>query len=95
MAEDIDIEKAVGSVEELSAKLGIDGDIIPVETICNYLRQLPVVKDVQPRAVWKRSSLAGRIYCSNCTKSPFMANKTPYCPNCGAQMDEESEEKRV
>lgn len=89
MAEYIDKELAI---EGMWAGLR-EGTICGPEDTETFLRSLPAA-DVEPvrHGRWDDSFDGITPYCSVCGRSHSMlSNRTPpYCPNCGAHMDEEA-----
>lgn len=67
-----------------------------------YRRELQKYKDLEeqgglikqkhgrwlPNVIMVKTPYANNYYCSECGKN---GNHTPYCPNCGAKMDEVEE----
>ena len=102
MAEYIEREKVINDIGELFT---LCYETLPnecghhfivekeLETHLDFVRNLPAA-DVRPvvRAVWRRYSPFTDTYeCSNCGEQVIDQQfRTNYCPNCGADMREES-----
>ena len=64
------------------------------EEIRDVLNDLPSAQPVQKTGQWLINSDGYYPYCSICKNEPKSRIMTDYCPNCGAYMKGESNEKK-
>ena len=86
---------------EIFQQLTADGRCIPMDEVIDYLKDHGVTVQKHGRWVSLTDCSNAGVYCSECHKKVYKEDyaranrknklRSPYCPNCGAKMDEEGE----
>lgn len=104
MAEYIEREMAKRAFQDIDAGRREGTTSLSPEEAAKYLDEIPAA-DVAPVKHGRWYSRGGRFRCSVCDNKAFLKDiggtggwsheyeqqKSPYCPNCGAKMDGETE----
>ena len=66
----------------------VEEDQIFVDCLISDVERLPPIDPEQKTGTWVESGDSDDWHCSECKfKMPWKDQKTPYCPNCGAKME--------